>query len=65
MHQDRGDRFGDIFIIAGEQLRGALHDGDTTAEPSKQLPELESDVAATEHHEVLGNFPKLHDGRAV
>ena len=35
------------------------------AEPAEHLPELEPDIAAAEHEQVLGHLVELHDGGGV
>ena len=49
----------------GQQLRAALHDGDGAAEAAEHLPELQPDVAAAQHQQVLGHRVQFHDRGGV
>jgi len=46
-------------------LTARLQDADSTAETAEELTEFETDVAATENQQVVGNSIEFHDGRAV
>ncbi len=50
-----------VLVLQGQELAAALHDGHPAAEPAEHLPELEPDVAAAQHDEVLGHPVQLHD----
>ncbi len=52
-------RVGDVGILAGEELRAVLDDGDAAAEAPVGLRELEADVAAAEDDQVLGQAVEL------
>src|SRR5678816_4126236 len=60
--EDGADLRGDVVVLARQQLRRALHDGDARAEAAIHLRELEADVAAADDHQVLGQEVHRHDG---
>ncbi len=51
-----------IFVLARDQPRRHLDDGDLAAEAAVHLPELEADVAAADDDQVLGQEVDLHHG---
>ena len=51
--QDLGHLVGDIGVLAREQPRAALDDRDPRAEAAEHLGELQPDIAATEHQQML------------
>ena len=51
--QDPEHRLRDVRVLQRQELTAALHDGHPAAEAAEHLPELEPDVAAAEHEEVL------------
>ena len=51
--QDLPDRRRDVLVLALNQPRPHLDDGDFAAEPPEHLPELEPDVAAAHDDQVL------------
>ena len=63
--QDLADSIRHVRILAGHEARSALDDGDLAAEATEHLAELEADVAAAQHQEVIGDLVQLHDGRGV
>ena len=63
--QDAEHRVGHVRVLLRQELAAALDDGHAAAEPAEHLPELEPDVAAAEHEQVLGHLVELHDGGRV
>src|ERR1700756_3365165 len=53
--------FRHVPILAFQQLTGRRDNGHATAETTKQLTKLESDVTAAKHQQVLGQSIELHD----
>ena len=51
--------------LAGEQLAGRLNDRHAAAETAEKLSKLETDVAAAEDQQVVGNGIQFHDGGVV
>ena len=64
VRQDVGDRRRYVFILARNQPRAVLDDGDLAAEAPKHLTELQADVTAAEHHQMVGQEVDVHH-RAV
>ena len=54
-------RRGYVLVLQRQELGPPLHDRDPAAEAAEHLPELEPDVAAAEHEQVLGDAVQLHD----
>src|SRR6516165_3304248 len=57
--------FCNIRILAGQQLRPRLNDGHLATEPSKQLSEFKTDIAAAENKKMIRDFSEFHDGNVV
>ena len=56
------DRRRHLLVLARDQPRAHLDDGDAGAEAPVHLGELQADVAAADHHQVLGQGVKLEHG---
>src|SRR5258708_5538430 len=52
--EDAPDFFRDVRILAAEELRPVLDDGDAAPEATVRLGEFEADVPAAEDDEALG-----------
>ena len=61
--QDLGHRY--IGILSAHQLPTELYDRDLAAETPEHLGELQPDVTAAEHEQVLRQDVELHDGGRV
>ena len=59
--QDVGHRVGHVGVLAGQQPLAALHDRHLAAEAAEHLAELQADVAAAQHEQVLRHRVQLHD----
>src|SRR5262249_45579067 len=57
--EDAADFFGNVRVLAGEELWPVLDHGDAAAEAPVRLGEFEADVAAAEDDEVLGQPGEL------
>jgi len=55
----------DVRILAGKQLLVAVHDRHPAPEAPKHLGELEADIPAAEHKQVVRHRGKLHHRRGV
>ena len=53
------ERRPDIRVLAARKLRSSLDDRHLGAKPPHRLRQLETDVAATEHDEMLGHSFEL------
>ena len=62
--KDIAHRVGHVGVFAADQLRSHLDDGHIGTKAPVYLGELEPDIAATDHHQVLRHALKLQD-RAV
>ena len=54
-------RVGDVPVLQGQELAAALDHRHLAAEPPEHLGELEPDIAATQHDEVVRYPIELHD----
>ncbi len=61
---DLGDGGGDILVLARDQPRRHLDDGDLAPEAAKHLAEFETDIAAADDNEMLRQEIHIHH-RAV
>jgi hypothetical protein len=52
---------GNFRILAGNNLRAVVKDGDAAAVAAEHLAEFEADVTTTEHEQVLRHSCELHD----
>ena len=59
--EDAAHRLGDVRVLAADQVRRLLDQGDLGAEAAVALRELEADVAAADHHEVGGQLVERED----
>ena len=50
-----------VLVFAADHAIGHLHDRDLAAEPPERLAELEPDVAAADHDQVLGQQVEVED----
>ena len=50
-------RLGYVAILARDKLRRLFDDGDAAAEPAHRLRQLESDIAAAKHDQMIGKRP--------
>ena len=62
--QDLGDGGGDILVLARDQPRHHLDDGDFAPEAAKHLAELQADIAAADDDQMLRQEIHIHH-RAV
>ena len=58
--EDLLHRLRDVLVLARDQARRHLDDGDRAAEAAEHLPELEADVAAADHDQVLRHEVDVH-----
>jgi hypothetical protein len=58
--QEAPDLRGHILVLAADQARAHLHHRDARAEAAEHLRELQADVAAADHDEVLGHEVDVH-----
>ncbi|MNC88252.1 hypothetical protein D3C83_40510 [compost metagenome] len=56
LREDPGRFLHDVAIVAGEDRRHELDDGDHRAEAAPDGAEFEADDAAADHDEVLGHL---------
>ena len=54
--EDAAHGLGDVGVLAADDLRALLDDGDLGAEAAEGLGELEADVAAADDDEVAGQL---------
>ena len=59
--EDLAHGVGDVVVLAGEEVTAALDHGHGATEATEHLREFETDVAATEHDQVLRGLVQLHD----
>ena len=64
LDENRPDGLRNVLVLAGDQARSLLDDGDLGAEAPVHLGEFEPDVAAADDHEMLGH-PVERKDRAV
>ena len=62
--EHRLDRGRHLLVLAGDDARRHLDDGDAAAEAPVHLRELEADVAAADDDQVLGQEIDVHHARA-
>ena len=61
--EDRADRFRNVLVLAADQPRALLDHRHLRAEAPIHLRELEPDVAAADHHQMLGQpIEREHGG---
>jgi len=63
--QDISHFFGNVGVLAREELWCTLSDGDPASQPAKHLAKLQTNVASSHHDQVLRHFVELHDGGGV
>ena len=63
--QDRAHLGGDVGILARQHLGRRLDQRHPRAEAPEGLPQLERDVARTDHHQVFGQHLELEEPRVV
>jgi hypothetical protein len=51
LHEPVADQLADAWVLAGEQVLGSFEEGHLAAEPGEHLAQLDSDGAATDHHD--------------
>src|SRR5262249_58932077 len=59
--EDRLNRGRNVLILASDQPRSHFHDSDAAAEATVHLRELEPDVAAADHDQMIGQEINHHD----
>ena len=61
--EDAPDRVAHILVLARNEPRRPLDDSHSGAEAAEDLRELEANVAAAEHDQVLRHGVEFQDGR--
>ena len=61
--QDAGDGIRDVVVLPPQQALTALHDRHPAAEATEHLAELQADVPAAQHQQMLRDGVQLHDRR--
>ena len=51
----------DFWILARNNLRPLMNDGDAAAITAEHLPKFEANVTATQNQQIFGNHGELHD----
>src|ERR1700674_5334363 len=60
-----GDFFGNILILAREQLAPGLNDRHSTAKPAEELTKLQANVASAQDQQMIRNGIEFHNGNVV
>src|ERR1700730_4376876 len=63
--QNLGDFFRDVGVLATEQLTSRLNNRHATAEAPEELSKFQTDEAAAQDQQVIGNSVEFHDGGVV
>ncbi len=59
--QDLRHRVGDVVVLAGQQVRAALHNSNLAAEAAEHLSELQPDVSSANNQQVLRHRVQFHN----